>query len=369
MAKTPYNSLNSEDILAGHISGLQTDVNKVQNVLNMKTGTRSGHGLVPVSDQDDPALRYRIYEATERNWLDSPVPTIYRNGSTVNPSEYILQAPYGTIVFNEQQNSSHSITADFSHIIGASNKLESIDSNITTNINNISGMQTNIQDINIDINGMQTNIQDINIDINGINDDINRLSYSPLDPTRRAEIINIFPKYSITDLTTSTDILQAGDTIDCFPIIIDERITINQLRVDISGSTTSMTLNLGIYNNADAYPDELLGSTDNFTSVAGQNMYKSLVSPVILEPGIYWLARYQSGGAYIQGHGADANVNIAIVNTTGYAINGSGTIVGTRTLSGQGNVSTNGLPVAYPGNGSGSEYLSRSSYGTVYAVR
>ena len=144
MAQTPYNSLKSEDILAGHISGLQTDINKIQNVLNMKTGTRSGHKLNPVADQDDPALRYRIYEATERNWLDTPAPVIYRNGVVVDTSEYILQAPYGVVVFHEQQNSTDNITADFTYVLGASTKIETIDNNISTVNQQISQLDAEI---------------------------------------------------------------------------------------------------------------------------------------------------------------------------------------------------------------------------------
>ena len=84
MAKTPYHDLSTQDILSAHISGLQHDIGKLQEVLDLQTAEVSGHELEPVNDQQDPALRYRIYEGSIRGWLENPSPVIYRNGSQVD---------------------------------------------------------------------------------------------------------------------------------------------------------------------------------------------------------------------------------------------------------------------------------------------
>lgn len=355
MAKTPYKDLKSTDVLSGHLSGIQHDINKIQEVLNMQVSDVSGHRLNPVIDQDDPSLRYRIYEGSIRNWLENPAPVIYRNGVEVDPSEYILQSPYGVVIFETQQNANDAITADFSYINSDSRMISDINNAIDSNINSISDLSADVQGMKNDITNLESQIQSFD--------------YQPLDPTRRKEIINVYPQYSADDLPIATDVLHAGDTIDCFPIIIDERITIKQLMVKISGSNPEMTMNLGIYSNADAYPHELLGETGNFTTVAGMDMYMNLENSVVLDKGIYWLARYQNGGAYLHGHEVNENINIIIKNTSDFAVNGSGIVIGTRSLSGAADVINNGLPSIYPPNGDGSEYLSRPFYGTVFAIR
>lgn len=354
MAETPYQDLSTQDILSAHISGLQHDINKLQEILNLNTQEVTGHTLNPVNDQQDPALRYRIYEGSIRGWLQDPAPVIYRNGSQVDSNEYEIQEAYGVIVFNEQQNADDNITADITHIISDSNTINNIQSDINSNSESISNMQNDIQGLNSDVNDLENTVQ--------------RIEYKPLDPNTRSVIVNVYPNYSVDDLVFSTDVLQAGDTIDAFPIMVEEDITINELMVYISGAnSSSYTMNLGIYTNADAKPHELLGSTGNFSSIAGEQMYQSLESPVVLNKGVYWLARYQSGGVYIHGHDLDENINITINADSN--INGSGTVIGVRTLAGEVDVVNNGLPSAFPPVGNGSEYLARTSYGTVHAVR
>lgn len=126
MAKTPYSDVGSEDILSAHLSGLQHDINKIQEVLNMKTAEARNFELKPVTDQDDPSLRFRIYEGDLRNWLLDPLPVIYRNGVRVNESQYELKAPYGAIVFKTQQKASDRITADFTYVIGESDVIGNV---------------------------------------------------------------------------------------------------------------------------------------------------------------------------------------------------------------------------------------------------
>src|SRR5690554_4885602 len=111
LSKTPYRDLSSEAILSAHISGLQHDMNKIQEVLDMRTSSVTDHELKPVNDQEDASLRYRIYEGSIRNWLDNPAPSVYRNSSLVNPEEYIIEPAYGVVIFHEMQTPSDNITA------------------------------------------------------------------------------------------------------------------------------------------------------------------------------------------------------------------------------------------------------------------
>jgi conjugal transfer/entry exclusion protein len=126
MAITPYRDLKTEDILAAHISGLQHSVNKIEEVLNMKTQIVINETLYPVTDQDDPSLRYRIYEGKIRGWLDNPAPVIYRNGEVVPASEYVISPGHGVVVFHQQQLSTDEISADFDCVIAESSVLEQI---------------------------------------------------------------------------------------------------------------------------------------------------------------------------------------------------------------------------------------------------
>lgn len=135
MAKTPYSDLGSTDILSGHISGLQHSVNKMEGVLNMKTSNIAGHPLVAVADQDDPSMRYRIYEGTIRNWLDNPAPVIYRGGVVVPGTEYTAYPAYGVVVFNTQQAANAAITADVSYVMEGSATIDSINANTDNLLN------------------------------------------------------------------------------------------------------------------------------------------------------------------------------------------------------------------------------------------
>ena len=116
MAQTPFKRIESREIYGADISGLQDAINKMEAVLDMLTTSVTNHSLLAVSDQPEPALHRRIYEGTIRNWLETPVPVIRRDGVVVSPAEYILYAAQGMIVFNQQQALGVGITADFTHI-------------------------------------------------------------------------------------------------------------------------------------------------------------------------------------------------------------------------------------------------------------
>ncbi|WP_373896387.1 hypothetical protein [Virgibacillus sp. CBA3643] len=266
MGKTPYNDLNSQNVLSAHVSGVQHDVNKLQEVLNMQTSSVTGHALNPVNDQEDPSLRYRIYEGSIRNWLDNPLPTIYRNGSVVASDEYSLQAPYGVIVFNQQQNSNDNMSADFSYI-----------------------------------NNDSKTINDIETDINSNNDRIIDLENKEiqLSGTRMFVSSGTWASHNadgFADLATNT--AMAASLIDAFPFPVGHTMTLDRMAVRVdtgAGSTGAMA----IYKDNQGYPDQLIIDGGTFdTSTTG---WKENTIDVTLEPGMYWLVRNQDGSCAMSG--------------------------------------------------------------------
>jgi hypothetical protein len=357
MAKTPYGDLKSEDILSAHISGLQHSVNKIEEVLNMKTQSVTGHTLVPVTDQDDPSLRYRIYEGTIRGWLDNPAPVIYRNGEVVPASEYVISPGHGVVVFHSQQISTDVITADFTHVIAESTRIEGVEADISTLQTDVSTLQTNVS-------GLQTDVSDIQSDLSvrGYGQQF------PLNGSRQSWV-NVMPGKTEADLTPSDNILMAAGTIDAMPIFIETRTTISRMRVDINANSVQATMIMGIYSDVNAQPGELLASTDAFTTTTGQNIVP-LSSPITLDVGVYWIARYQSAGVRIDGHKWNNAVHITFAPVSASLMNGSGDIVGVRTASL--GTSLTSLPNPFPAVGSGasdSKYLARTDLGTIYALK
>ena len=131
MAKTPFVDLGSQNILSAHISGVQHSLNKVEEVLGMKTAAKTGHVLTAVADQADATLHNFIYEGSIRNWLNVPSPVVKRNGQIVPQNEYEIQPAYGVVVFNVQQDPADEITADFTHVTNDSSVIDNLDARVT----------------------------------------------------------------------------------------------------------------------------------------------------------------------------------------------------------------------------------------------
>lgn len=237
MAQTPFRDLKSEDILSAHLSGLQHSINKMESVLNMKTRSAAGHALTPVTDQEEPSVRYRIYEGTIRNWLESPVPKIYRNGEQVSSEEYQLQAAYGVIVFWEQQAPDDTITADFEYIEARSSALEEV-------------------------------------------------GVSPL-----FHVSGTWRTNNVGGGETSKAIYIGPNLFDAYPFPVGQTTTYDSLaiNVDVAGRSGT-TARLGIYrDNGSCYPGELI--LDAGTVPVDQEGVQALDIDITLEQGLYWLAR------------------------------------------------------------------------------
>ncbi|WP_422123705.1 hypothetical protein DHX103_02530 [Planococcus sp. X10-3] len=260
MAINQFQDLNSEDILSAHISGLQHAVNKVEQVLDMKTVEKTNHKLVAVTDQDDPTLHHVIYEGTSRNWLINPAPVIKRNGLVVPETEYDIQPAYGVVVFKNQQGAEYNITADFTQVIGES--------------------QT-IDDINNRFNKFTTfaTFQSPG-------------TYATNSPMGNPQLL-------------MTSVNAGIKNMDLFPFIVTQPTTYDRIGIPYASNIGGTATRMGLYNsNANDMPYQLLAQTAlvaNPTTepAPGQFAFISGAIPEItLQPGVYWLARY-----------ADATIN------------------------------------------------------------
>ena len=325
MSSTPFNNIASTDILSAHINGLAGSVNKLEQVLNMKTATVTGHTLSAINDMSDLELRYRIYEGSIKNWTSF---TVKRNGVAISSSEYDAYGGFGAIVFKAQQQSSDVITVDATYVTNQSQTVEDINSKI------------------------------------------DKPRFPALQPV--GAWINNFVGGA---LTVSIDIAQAARTIDAFPIYINEPTTLEQMKIVPSASNaTSSTMVLGIYSNENNFPKTLIASTASFDATsAGEHAAVFAQGNVTLQPGIYWFARYQSGGLKLDGFNAASFMQILDPSDT-TLINGSfSTIncIGART----GDVGTiTQLPTTFPaltsGGGAGlAQYVKRTTVGTVWAKK
>jgi len=258
MAQTPFKDLGSVDILAGHVSGLQHAVNKLEAVLNMRTASVTDHVLTPVADQDDPNLRYRIYEGTIRNWLESPAPVIKRNGQVVSTSEYTVYPAYGVVVFHEQQPSNAQITADVTYITSQSEVLDWL-----TRYNPFAFQRIGMWRANNVGAGMQI-----------------ALSVKP-------------------------------DALDCIPFPVPYTMSFDAIGIRVATGDTGAKVRLGVYaDTGELYPGTLiLDAGEVAADTAGP---KILSINLTLPRGLYWLARVQTGSATLYGMASEAVLPIGM---------------------------------------------------------
>lgn len=265
MAKTPFPTLQSEDILSAHLNGVQQAVNKIEEVLNMKTASITGIPLEPVRDQEDPSFRYRIYEANIRNWLNEPAPIIYRNGEEVSSNEFQVFPAYGAVVFLEQQSPSDEISADVDYVLNESSLLEDIES----------------------MNSLDT----------------------LLPPSVIGEYISHGLMGDIVHRGEGSGLLAAANAIDVMPFFVPKTQSYDRLAVNVQTADTGQ-IYLGIYeDNGHCYPGDLI--VDGGEVDSGSTGLKHNNVSYTLERGMYWLARFHSSGPGLTGVRGDSMMAIA----------------------------------------------------------
>lgn len=301
MAKTPFVDLKSEDILSAHISGIQHTVNKIEEILNLGTAAKVNHVLIPVADQADPTLHNFIYEGTIRNWLTSPAPVVKRNGEVVDPAEYDIQPAYGVVVFKVQQGAENEITADFSHVINSSVVI----SNLNTEVAKIGGLDTRLTAAEGAITDLDSRVDELELNgggsTGGSGGDINYSSGGgTLEPdgtftvpTGDAWVTNstlAAPGYTV-------DIATAGNLLEAFPIYIKERTIFDKIRIEVTKQNyTGVKGLMGVYSSANGLPHKRLAQTTSYDETVGIKEQPFTSGDLILEAGVYWIARFSSAG-------------------------------------------------------------------------
>lgn len=290
MAITPYRDLSSEDILAAHVSGLQHSVNKIELVLDMKTSQTTGHQLRPVDDQDDPSLRFRIYEGSIRGWLEEPEPIIYRNGSVVDPNDYVISPAHGVVVFHQQQASTDEITADFTHITAGSSVIENLQSGINQNtalLANNPGGTFHFYPIS---GSYLTHF---------------RRDYNPFHSDGSVNVETHIPSFNV---------LVYGNTIDAFPFPVTTKTRFKQAAMSLSYASSTVNVKIGIYqDNGSMRPGRLLYESPTITIPAEGGWGYADVNWE-LEPGFYWIARHDGTTAYWNGLAQQSVINLVSFN-------------------------------------------------------
>lgn len=90
-----------------------------------------------------------------------------------------------------------------------------------------------------------------------------------------------------------TTVALVTNTLKAFPIIITKRITITQIRVQVSTALASSLFRFGIYtDNGQGEPASLVANTDaaQFDGNSTAVQVATFSSPVTLQPGLYWVA-------------------------------------------------------------------------------
>jgi hypothetical protein len=269
MANTPFKKITSREIYGADISGLQDLLGKIETVLNMLTTSATGHSLEAICDQSDPALHYRIYEGTIRNWLESPAPVVKRNGATVPPEEYTLFAAQGMVLFTVQQSPEDNITANFTYIKSESQTIKDLQSGLG-----------------------------------------------------ELEIVDLW-KYRFSGYYYASSMITAGalaatttsaNNLDAFPIIVPVEQAFDRIGVNVV-STPAGKLRLGIYADNNGKPgSRILDSGEIDVSSTG---LKTATINITLEPGLYWLVKVQDNTPGLSGLNATDMFTIGLDSSLG----------------------------------------------------
>lgn len=368
MAKTPYKDLSSEDILSAHISGLAHSVNKIEDVLNMKTASVT-FNLSPVYDQEEASLRYRIYEGSYRNWVTF---SIKRNGVLVPSNEYDAHPGFGAIVFKTPQNRTSVIEASVTYITNSSTTISNLETKVSSNTTAISSHTTSIS-------GLRTDVDELKLSGSGP-------STPSLTPEERGFLnlsaekrrySNFRPDACPSEKTAlvASNILQAAFRLDAVPMILQEEVTFTKMSISFNAASPTANNILGIYSNKNvAEPDQLLASTAvaRHGTVGYEELIAPLTSPITLQPGLYWLVRWHNDGVKLNGHFFNPLSHISInppsLSMADYSENNEESLCsGIRTQTSTGTITS--LPQTFPAIGSAAKYLIREAVGTVYAYQ
>lgn len=271
MAKSNFTKLGTADsVISAHLNGLGNAINKVESILGMKTASKQDYALTPVADQDDVSLQYRIYECNITNWVSEPAPVIYRNGSVVDPAEYVLYPGHGAVVFHLQQEPSDIITADFSYITEGSTLADQVN--------------TNTQDIN-----------DLKNSSGGGGVTLPFPLYIP-QVYRNAAIIADGACYRGEN---NQGIEQAAHDLVVLPMYIPEEMTFDRVATNVLSPGGGGMWFLIYKDNGSGYPGELAFSVHRWAPTSPGLVFTT--TEFTLQPGLYWIGFHSDGNQGCQG--------------------------------------------------------------------
>lgn len=273
MAKSNFTKLGTADsVISAHLNGLGDAINKVESILGMKTASKQDYALTPVADQDDVSLQYRIYECDITNWVSEPAPVIYKNGSVVDPDEYVLYPGHGAVVFHLQQEPSDIITADFSYITEGSTLADQVN--------------TNTQDID-----------DLKNNSGGGGGGVT-LPFPLYIPQayRNAAIIADGACYRGED---NKGIEQAAYDLVVLPMYVPEEITFDRVATNVLSPGGGGMWFLIYKDNGSGYPGELVFSQHRWAPASPGLVYTN--TEFTLQPGLYWIGFHSDGKQGCQG--------------------------------------------------------------------
>lgn len=112
------------------IAGLSEGLNKISSILNLREATFKDVRLDPVSVDNRPENKNRIYEIPfgQKLWLRVPTPTIKKNGIEIRQESLPFTIDYigGSITFLRPLEDEDTITASATYITGSSTTVETL---------------------------------------------------------------------------------------------------------------------------------------------------------------------------------------------------------------------------------------------------
>jgi len=148
---------------------------------------------------------------------------------------------------------------------------------------------------------------------------ISRSSFSPLGYRRRG---SVSPRYysSPNTGTALTTAVMVANTLYAMPLVIENAVTIDEMRINVTTAIASSVIRLGIYDDSNNEPEHLvIDCGTQTTATTGVKTYTTGL-PISLPPGFYWLVAVSGNNPTIRGFsvagmipllGVDANLGTA----------------------------------------------------------
>ena len=375
MANNSFNKLTSQDMLSAHINGLADAIVNMEKILNLTTSTMKNKVMYAISDIDEDEYNYRIYECEQRGWLSYPAPVIMVNNVVQAIEDYEIQPAFGVVIFYERLQPTDVVTVSCTYISSGSTVIENISKNAGDALSLAQTNQGDIETLTDSVGGLGEELEDVDnrvaiLESGGGGGGSTTTTSSinggdELNAEGKLEVIqgDVYITHS-TDgtLTGANAVAVASNSIDAFPIYIDSKVVVDKIKsicakVNHTGALSIM----GLYTNVNGYPHTRIAQTPPNTDAVGDIDLPFREGEIVLEKGIYWVARFTNAGTQYDGiQGAKAIEIIPPSDADTTNVRSGNYCAGVRT-----SYSTETyLPTTFPTNAGG--YFSRGSYASIY---